>query len=66
MATRQTAAMPTSPRTSPSPRPTAERAAENRDFWERRADGSTEPRKAAFADTVASVRKRLIRRKHRP
>ncbi len=57
--------MPT-PRTSPAPRSSAERAAENRDFWERRADGSTEPRKAAFADTVASVRKRLIRRKQRP
>ena len=57
--------MPT-PRTTSSPRSTAERAADNHDFWERRADGSSEPRKAAFADTVASVRKRLIRRKHRP
>jgi hypothetical protein len=56
----------TTPRTSSPPRSTAERASDNRDFWERRADGSTEPRKAAFADTVASVRKRLIRRKQRP
>ncbi len=51
---RQTASMPT-PRTSPSPRPAAEREAEYRDFWDRRPDGSTEPRKAAFADTVDVV-----------
>jgi hypothetical protein len=44
----------------------ADRQAEFRDFWERRADGSTEPRKAAFADTVTSLRKRLGKRKHRP
>lgn len=57
--------MPTSPRTSPSPRPTAERQAEYRDFWDRRADGSTEPRKAAFADTVVSLRRRFGKRKQR-
>ncbi len=57
--------MPT-PRTSPSPRPAAEREADYREFWDRRADGSTEPRKAAFADSVASVRKRIMKRKHRP
>jgi hypothetical protein len=54
------------PRTSSSPRPAAERQAEYREFWDRRPDGSTEPRKAAFADTVTSFRKRLGKRKQRP
>jgi hypothetical protein len=57
--------MPT-PRTPPAPRTVAEREADYRDFWDRRPDGSTEPRKAAFADTVTSLRKRLGKRKHRP